>query len=167
MTNRHEELTVLLARLRETMSPDRKLDADIAVAVENSSFIEHLGDGKFGIAQGVVGADFVDTAPNYTTARNSSIELLQAMINDSVAREIASQYAQTDDEEAALTSVITNALRAKDANRDEAVEECAKVCEGGKTITTEDMDGHTIWHKNTPMSAIECADAIRSRKGKN
>lgn len=166
MTNRHEELTVLLARLRVTASPDRKLDADIAVAVANTPFIENLGDGKFGIAQDVVGADFVDTAPNYTTTRDSSIELLQTMINDSIAWEIVRCHIRPD-ERGAVADAILTALRTKDEERDDAVEECAKVCEGGKTITTEDMDGHVIWHKNTPMSAIECADAIRFRKGKN
>lgn len=45
--------------------------------------------------------------------------------------------------------------------RKQALEEAAALCLRGKTMTTEDQDGHTIWHRGVEMTAAECARAIR------
>lgn len=64
----------------------------------------------------------------------------------------------------AVLSAITPTIEAR-ARREgyaEAREAAAICCLRGKTTTSEDQDGHVVWHHNVEMTATECAAAIRA-----
>lgn len=69
--------TDLLRQVQEASVGSRELDGEIAAVLLNQAFVENLGAGKIGIAQGVVGADYVETVPPYTSSIDAALGLVE------------------------------------------------------------------------------------------